>query len=303
MAGQHSSNMWRGIKVLVKYLIGPIVAGVCIVLLFQRFWGAETAIDNARALEADAQSRDNSMPAAEVSFVGYGDASAVNPWPGWVSSGVVDIPPGVKELPLPAGATNIGRPTLDVTDPENPEFLSHVSKEIVFNLKGLTSTAAMVTSIEVIIARQGAAPAGTVLWVMPQGDGLRGEIGFDLSPGASAAARVINEYGGLGEMYFNQRTVTLDRDEYLGYQALIFAPPNTDTEFFIRTNFDNGTHVDLRDAAGKNFRITSYPLSAQRAFVNSSPTGSYDEMGLYECVYPAGCAYSYNAKLQAAPTR
>ena len=301
MNEEEPSGARRQVKKQAAVIIVGVVSGLTVLFLGQHFWGIDSAIQNAQAVDGAALAQDDNLPAAEATFVGYGERSAVNPWPGWVSSEIVDIPPGVQEFPLPPGATNIGRPTLAVRTPNDPEHLPYVSREFVFNLKGLTKLPTMITDIEVMIASQGPAPSGTVVWYMPQGDTLRRDIGFDLTPGASRSARVIDEHGGLGENYFNERIVTLSRDEYLGYKALVFAPPDSDTEFFIRINFDNGTHVDLTDSQGENFRLTSYPRSTDRAFVNSTPSGSYDDMGLYQCEYPAGCAWSLNSMLQSGP--
>ena len=186
MNEEEPSGARRQVKKQAAVIIVGVVSGLTVLFLGQHFWGIDSAIQNAQAVDGAALAQDDNLPAAEATFVGYGERSAVNPWPGWVSSAIVDIPPGVQEFPLPPGATNIGRPTLAVRTPNDPEHLPYVSREFVFNLKGLTKLPTMITDIEVMIASQGPAPSGTVVWYMPQGDTLRRDIGFDLTPGGAS---------------------------------------------------------------------------------------------------------------------
>ncbi|WP_182357230.1 hypothetical protein [Tomitella gaofuii] len=249
---------------------------------------ADKAVSEARHKE------DSTGMPAEVQFIAP-DRGPTNPWPGWVSADKLQVPSGSPSNYIPSHGTviHVGRPTMFTKG--GVTYRDYAQLGITFDLKGVTNYPVKLTSLEAVVMSQTPAPDGTVYCVYPQGSSLRGDIVFDLSVGADHNA-FSTEYGtDMLDRYLDNHVVTIDRSEYIGFNAIAFTPPDTDTTFLIRACFDTMKCVNVDDN-GVPFRLVSYPTATDNAFVTAYPQGSgIDAMGIYPCRYPSECASSMNS--------
>lgn len=218
---------------------------------------------------------------------------------GWVSDQIINIFPSAMKsdfgFPGDDKAVKVPRqaPTGPHGEPSNGDYFATT---FAFDLRGTSNDPIKVTSIEYVDFEQDAAPTGTLLYLLPQGDQRKGEFGIDLTYGADSNAHMLDQDGLLGDQYTNTNTVSLTKTEYVGFRVKAFAPENTDTRFRLRIHFDNGRNVVV-DNNGKPFRIVTYPRTVDRAYTVTALRAGGTQ-GIYECRWTQGCLASYQSVLR-----
>lgn len=270
-------------------LLAAVVVAVSGSLAYGYWFAPRQAVQEDRAVEADKRAQDSQLnPPVKVAVSAPG-----KPWPAWVSPELLDVDASAVAtygFPGDEVAVHIGKPV-------DPAVLGdgYVSSIVSFDLTGLSNSATRLTSIKVVVDEQKAAPSGTLLYALPQGDSAKGDLGVDLGS-EDLEVRAMYD-GALGDAsYLSERTVTIAKDESIGFQAYIFAPPNSDFLYHLEIAFDSGKKANV-DNDGKPFRIVSFPDQPQRAYVPTMPTAEAP-LGLHECRWKEGCKVSFNSLLR-----
>ena len=263
----------------VRWAFGSVIVVVIVsvagTFIYNHFWGADQAVTNDGAIRDAKDDHDESEAPALVDVSDPGKM-----WLSWVSPDVVDVAKNAPDYGFPDGtdAVHVGRPRIQDDS---------VTTVVSFDLTGNHFSTVRMTGLTAVVDERRTAPDGTVYFVRPQGDKLKGEATFDL--GNSDLVDGVDAES--SRSYLDVHTVTLDENESVGFNAEVVAPPDSDIDFHFEVSFDTGQRVTV-DNEGSPFRIVSYPRSVQRAYMmafDSTPDGGFGDEGIFPCDWPSEC--------------
>jgi hypothetical protein len=187
------------------------------------------------------------------------------------------IPPGQNIQPGPlsnAKAANSAQPP--------------VYDQMFFTLVGNHYKTVKVISIAARIVSRELPPSGTLLWKSPQGASSEESFGFDLDSNDLEAHTTIL-VGDIPELTphhnFDDRQVTLARDEKLEFKASVFTASCL-CRFVFDVKTDDG-RTQTVDNNGSPWQVSAFSGSYQRAY--AVDLGSPHGLAIVACDWPAGC--------------
>lgn len=222
---------------------------------------AEQTFDVERAIEELRAAQDASLE-SPVSVT----ASMPDSLRGWVSDRVLEFnedqcvknagncPQGSYPFPGNDVAFRAGYPVKD-----------YFTTEVLFELTGNTHRPVIVSSMHAVIDEYGKPFTGTVVQMQPGGaDNLRKELLFPMFGTLDAGDKVeaLNERA---IPYVEGNSISIARDETIGYRATINFPAYTMIAFHIEVEFSTGQKTIVQDS-GRPFYAVAFPESAQRTY-------------------------------------
>jgi hypothetical protein len=196
------------------------------------------------------------------------------------------ITPGSPGTFLPAGQNVEPGPLsyADVPDPAQPE----VYDQMYFTMVGNHYKTVKINSITARIVSREPPPAGTLLWKSPQGASDDESIGFDLDSTDLAAHTtvLVSSIPHITNVhYFDERQVTLERNEKLEFKVTVFTE-NCFCRFVFDIKTDDGK-VQTADNKGTPWQASAFAPSYQRSYAVdlSDPRGPT----IVACGWPQGC--------------
>lgn len=254
-----TANLWKS---LIAIVLVPLILGVFFIYLTNRSSGTN-AVSGEQAVAAERDRQDEVTAAAVVSDV-YDSSS-----PATVSTeapnledvdvstsasvredGEYDLPDGLSE------AETVGKP---VVDGRNGMLLGF-SNDVRFTLTGLRNKPERIRSMRAeLVGERRPAPRGTLVYWVPQGAAENPNLAFDLTSETSAEAQAVVERGApLGDFYFHTHTVTLAKDEPMGFNVE-FRAENCQCQAKIIVEFADGSELEVTREGGKLFNVDSLP--------------------------------------------
>jgi hypothetical protein len=189
----------------------------------------------------------------------------------------------ISAQPLPPGDdVRIG----EVVNPATTQGQPQVFERISFNLVGNHYKQVRVKSIRVRVVRRDEPPAGTMLFIGPQGGNAMESVGFNLdSTAPDARITTVSDLPSItNRPYFAERQITLDRFENVGVTATIFASKFR-WQFFLDVVSDDGRVYTVSDN-GKPWEISGFASKYSEIYaVDVSPPGPH----VTKCDWPTDC--------------
>lgn len=259
-----------------------VIASLAATLLNQHFFAKDAAAVNDRSVTDHREAADrNSAPAR--TFL----AKTPAPWASWVSNSTIDIAPGAITGIGETGFPRRGAIPVDMPFTHHLQT-SQVASTLAFDLTGLRSVGAHVTSIKAVVDSRAPTPTGTVYYAVPQGATGREDFAIDFGSD-DLNARIQDDEGAPTPVhYLNKRLVTVTKGETVGFNAVVVAPfYGEEIRYHLEVAFDDGSFVEIRNNDGSPFRIVSYPQQAERGYVTAN-AGS-DNWGIFPCDWPRQC--------------
>lgn len=258
-----------------------ILVSIAGTLGYNRLFGASQAVTNEEALQEEKDRADTGNAPVTATVTNAGDM-----WKSWLSPQILDVAQDAPNYGYPGDemAVNVGRPR--ASD-------DHAQTSVTLDLTGLHNTTVRVTGFRAVVDERTTPPNGTIYFVRPQGDSPKGVAAFDFGDDSDPVDGKVAPVDGVadGRKYLDVNTVTIAKDETVGFVALMSVPPNTDLRYHFEFDFDTGETVSVYNDDAP-FRLVSYPDTADRGYMNAyagTPGGGYGDAGIFPCDWPGEC--------------
>lgn len=229
---------WRPLAAVV---VVPVIIAIASIYIANKSTPTN-AVNAERAVAADLEQQDaNSEP------VRVEDVYSTSSGPNFVSKSTPNLDGtrfsqeddqfGIDEGPValtdvvPIGLPKVGQDHSRIS----------IKHEISFTLTGLHNKPVRINSIRArIVGPRLPVPTGTFVYFIPQGSTKNPTLAIDISEGSQMEAEEVTDAGEpTGESYFRSNTVTLAKDESLGFKFNVDAE-ECNCRFEIVAEFSNG---------------------------------------------------------------